>query len=341
MKFGQWLGLISLIISLYIIWEIRELILLLFTAVIFATVLNRLVRYLERFKIKRNLAIVIIIAVIIPGSILFFSIVLPPFIDQFQKLIEQLPQVWETIRVELMKLSEERFEWLPAPPTVADLIVQIQSISTDLFRTFFEVFSNFLTVTLRVLLILTLTLMMLANPKIYRRTLLLLFPSFYRRRADEILSLSENAIVSWLGGIMINCLFIGTLSGFGLLVLQVRLVLAHALLAGVLNFIPNIGPATGVIFPIMIALIDAPWKIIPILIWYFIIQNVESYWLTPTVMAKQVSLLPAVTLFAQIFFTTIFGLFGLLLALPLTVVTKTWIDEVLFKDILDRWEQNI
>jgi predicted PurR-regulated permease PerM len=90
----------------------------------------------------------------------------------------------------------------------------------------------------------------------------------------------------------------------------------------------------------MIALLDEPWKIWAVLVLYFIIQNIESYWLTPIVMAKQVSLLPAVTLIAQIFFATTFGLLGLLLALPLTVVVKTWVEEAIFKDILDRWQTN-
>lgn len=85
-------------------------------------------------------------------------------------------------------------------------------------------------------------------------------------------------------------------------------------------------------------MVDSPWQIIPIIVWYFIIQNIESYWLTPKVMADKVSLLPAVTLFAQIFFATVFGLLGLLLALPLTVVVKTWMEEILFKDILDNWQ---
>ena len=55
-------------------------------------------------------------------------------------------------------------------------------------------------------------------------------------------------------------------------------------------------------------------------------------------MAKQVSLLPAVTLIAQIFFAQSFGLLGLLLALPLTVVAKVWLEEVFFKDIMDSWQ---
>ncbi|MDT9342445.1 AI-2E family transporter [Trichodesmium erythraeum 21-75] len=181
--------------------------------------------------------------------------------------------------------------------------------------------------------------MFLVNAQAYRRVGLLLFPSFYRRRADEIISKCEVALGNWFGGIVINSVFVATLSGIGLLLLQIDLVLTHALLAGLLNFIPNIGPTLSVVFPIMIAFLDTPWKIAAVGILYIIIQNIESYWLSPVVMAKQVSLLPAITLGAQIFFTTFFGILGLILALPLTVVAKTWIEETLFKDILDPWQQ--
>lgn len=199
-------------------------------------------------------------------------------------------------------------------------------------------FLIFLNVTFQVIFVFVLTVVFLLNPLKYRRYLLKVFPAFYRYRIDEILNKTEIAIVNWLGGILINCIFIGVLSGVGLFFLQVKLVLVHALLAGLLNFIPNIGPTLSVVFPITIAVVDSPWQIIPIIVWYFIIQNIESYWLTPKVMADKVSLLPAVTLFAQIFFATVFGLLGLLLALPLTVVVKTWMEEILFKDILDNWQ---
>lgn len=73
---------------------------------------------------------------------------------------------------------------------------------------------------------------------------------------------------------------------------------------------------------------------------FLIVQNIESYWLTPTILAKQVALLPAATLTAQIFFASFFGALGLLMAIPLAVITKTWLKEVLLKDILDKWHQN-
>jgi predicted PurR-regulated permease PerM len=86
-----------------------------------------------------------------------------------------------------------------------------------------------------------------------------------------------------------------------------------------------------------IALLDAPWKAGAVLILYVLIQQVESNILTPTVMEKQVSLLPAVTLLSQLVFAVFFGFLGLFLALPLVVIGQVWLKEVLIKDVLDHW----
>jgi predicted PurR-regulated permease PerM len=338
MNFGQWLGLISLIISFYIVWQIRQILLLLFTAVVLATALNRLIRNLEKWGIKRKLAIPITLISISLLAILVFNLLIPPFVDQFQELLKLLPQGFEQLYSQIRNLESQNFDWLPPLPSFAELLDQLQL--TEIFQNFVSFFSNSLNAFLQVLLVLILTVMLLYNPHAYRRTFILLFPSFYRRRADEILSQCELALGNWLTGITINCLFIGISCGLGLWILQVRLLLAHSLLAGILNFIPNIGPTMSLVFPVTIALLDDPWKIAPIFIWYFIVQNIESYWLSPTVMAKQVSLLPAITLSAQIFCAATLGLLGLILALPLTVVAKTWFETLLFEDILDQWESN-
>ncbi|MEG3435970.1 AI-2E family transporter [Pannus brasiliensis CCIBt3594] len=340
MKFGQWLGFICLVLSLYVLWQIRQLLLLIFMAIVFTVALNRCVKWLQNRGIRRQLAIALTLLGGLALVILFFSLVLPPFIEQFQNLIDLLPTVWNQVRESLDRLQAQfQFDWLPPLPSETDIVRQLQPLGTVVFTNFFAFFSNSLGAILQLLLVLVLTLMMLANPRAYRRAFLQLFPNFYRRRADEILTLSEVALGNWLIGISISSSAVAILSGIGLFALQIKLVLVHALLAGLLNFIPNIGPTASVIFPIAIAVLGPPWKIVAILVLYFIIQNLESYLLTPTVMAKQVSLLPAITLMAQIFFAQMFGLLGLLLALPLTVVAKTWLDELLFKDILDRWDR--
>ena len=338
MNLGQWFGFVCLIIALIVLWQIRHLLLLIFTAVIIAVALNRLARWLQNRRIPRKLAVILAVSSLITFLVLFIALVVPPFSQQLQNLLEELPRVWVKIDSEVANLQTRLPDNFPDLPSRRELLSQLPPIQ-QLFSGFLGVFSNSVTAILQLLLVFAIAVMMLADPQRYRRAFLSLFPSFYRRRADRIVTLSELALGSWLRGILINCLFIGLASGIGLAVLQVRLVLVHALIAGILNFIPNIGPATSVVFPLSIAVLESPWKIVGVLVWYFIIQNIETYWLSPTVMARQVSLLPAITLTAQIFFAKTFGLMGLLLALPLTVVAKTWIEEAIFKDILDNWEK--
>ena len=337
MNLKQCLGFSLLLISLYILWQIHQLLLLIFTAIILATALNRLVKWFENKNIPRDLALAITLSLSLLIVVVFIWLIIPPFIKQFQNLIELLPSVWNTVDREIAFFQKKLPDFLPPLPSRKDVIAQLPSLQ-ELLANFFSFFSNSLNIILQLILVFILTVMMLFEPQRYRQLLLTLFPSFYRRRANEILSKSEIALGNWLSGIALNCLFISITSGVGLAIIQLRLVLAHALLAGVLNFIPNIGPAISVIFPLMIAVLEAPWKIVAVIVWYFIIQNLETYWFSPTVMAKQVSLLPALTLTAQIFFAKTLGILGLLLALPLTVIVKTWIEEAFIKDILDQWK---
>ncbi|NEP41704.1 MAG: AI-2E family transporter [Okeania sp. SIO2H7] len=340
MTFGQWFGFFCLLISLYILWQVKQLLLLAFTAIVLSTALNRLVRKLHSLGVDRKIAMAGSVILSLLAIALFFVLIVPAFINQFQELIKLVPDVVREVRSELIGLNEKVPGLIPPIPTTNDIIEQGQAIAGEILTRFFAFFSNTVGVFLQLLLVLVLTIMLLVNSQGYRQAGLQLFPSFYRRRADAILSKCEIALGNWLAGLLINSLFIATLSGIGLSILQVKLVLVHALLAGLLNFIPNIGPTMSVIFPVMVALLDAPWKALAVIIWYVIIQNIETYWLSPVVMARQVSLLPAVTLGAQIFFTTFFGPLGLILALPLTVVAKTWIEESLFKDILDKWKSD-
>ncbi|MBD2394200.1 AI-2E family transporter [Cyanobacterium aponinum UTEX 3222] len=339
MNFGQSLGFLAFLISLYILWQIRHLLLLVFSAIIFAVALNRLVKKLENIGWSRYQSVYLTVLSLIAIIFILVLLIFPPFIDQFQLLINALPKVPIKINELIENIAGDNYQVFETFLNNFNKIINDNNLlPAQVINNFIALFSNFLNVTFQVIFVFVLTVVFLLNPLKYRRYLLKVFPAFYRYRIDEILNKTEIAIVNWLGGILINCIFIGVLSGVGLFFLQVKLVLVHALLAGLLNFIPNIGPTLSVVFPITIAVVDSPWQIIPIIVWYFIIQNIESYWLTPKVMADKVSLLPAVTLFAQIFFATVFGLLGLLLALPLTVVVKTWMEEILFKDILDNWQ---
>ncbi|MEL7037107.1 MAG: AI-2E family transporter [Cyanobacteria bacterium J06592_8] len=344
MKLADWIGFLCLILALFILWQFRQIVLLIFTAVVLAIALNSLVRWLQRFKIKRGFAVIIALALVLLFGILFFSLVMPPFLTQFQQLIELVPRAFNQFVSWIDQLLENPPVWLPRSelrvPSIPELAQQVGPLAQNVLNNFFAFFSNSFTTILQLLLVIVLTLMFLSNPVAYRKTFVRLFPSFYRRRADEILSGCETALLQWMAGIVINSIFIATLSAVGLFLLGIPFVFAHALLAGVFNCIPNVGPAASAIFPISVALLEAPWKPFAVIILYVVIQNLESYWFSPMIMQKQVSLLPAATLTAQIFFARFFGFLGLILALPLAVVSKIWIEEAIMKDILDRWDNN-
>jgi len=172
----------------------------------------------------------------------------------------------------------------------------------------------------------------------YRHAIISLFPAFYRQRADEILSKCEEGLMGWLAGVALSMSFIGITSIIGLFVLQVPLPFVNGILAFILALIPYIGAMLSVIPPLLLALLDSPSKAGAVLLLYFLIQQIEGNLVTPIIMEKQVSLLPAYTLALLTAFGFFFGFLGLFLALPILIVIQIWVKEVLIKDILDRWQ---
>lgn len=341
MNLGQWIGLIALVLSLYILWQIKEVLLLLFAAVVLATTLNRLARRFKALGISRGLAVALSVALFFAGVIGFFWLIVPPFTQQFQELTYRVPQGFGRFNSWLDELRTHiPAQLLPYIPDFNSLVEQAQPLINRALGNSFAFVSGSLEVVLKVLLVLVLTGMFLANPEAYRKVFIRLFPSFYRRRVDGILDQCEVSLEGWITGASIGVSVVGLMSVIGLSILRVKAALALGVLAGFMNLIPNLGPTISVVPAMAIALLDAPWKVLAVFILYFFIQQAESNFITPIVMEKQVSLLPAVTLISQLFFVTFFGFLGLFLALPLTVVAKIWVQEVLIKDVLDQWKDN-
>ncbi|MFW9264331.1 AI-2E family transporter [Nostoc sp. CALU 546] len=341
MNLGQWIGLIAIVLSLYILWQIREVLLLMFAAVVLATTLNRLAKRFQSFGMKRGFAVLLAVAIFLAGVVGFFWLIVPPFAQQFQELTNQVPKGFERFNGWLDALRTRiPDELVPYIPDINSLIQQAQPFVNRVLGNSFAFVSGSLEVVLKILLVLVLTGMILVDPLAYRKVFIRLFPSFYRRRVEGILNKCEVSLGGWITGAFIAMFVVALMSLVGLSVLGIKAALALAILAGFLNLIPNLGPTMSVVPAMAIALLDDPWKVLAVLILYVVIQQVESSFITPIVMAQQVSLLPAVTLIAQLFFVTFFGFLGLFLALPLTVVAKIWLQEVLIKDVLDEWGNN-
>ncbi|ACC81566.1 AI-2E family transporter [Nostoc punctiforme] len=341
MRFGQLIGFLALVISLYILWQIRQILLVVFAAVVLATALNQLVSFFQRFRIKRGIAVVISIILLLTVLVGFFALIVPRLVDQLQQFGNIMPMALERLRSWNNWLQNVIPDQLLENIRGLRYLTQgLQDWLNRLINNFFSLVSSSLSIILGLLLFIALTIMLLANPLPYRHGFILLFPAFYRQRVDDILNKCATSLTGWIKGTLLTMLVIASFSYVGLLILGVPLPLVNAILAGLLEFIPNVGPTLSVIPPALLALSEEPWKIAAVVALYFGIQQVESLIIVPLVMKSQASLLPAVTLVAVVFFGSFFGFLGVFLAVPLVIVFQTWIKEVLVEDVLNNWQEN-
>jgi predicted PurR-regulated permease PerM len=339
MQFAQWLGLISLLLMVLTLWRIRQLLLLLFAAVVVANGLNHLAAYFQRRGLKRGLAIVLAVGCFLGSLSLFIWRIIPPFLQEFQQLLTLVPQGINELNTWLgMMLAQVDPDLVALLPTAQQLNQQFQPLLTQIAGRGVNLFYGTLGLPLSFLLLLVLSLMLLADPQAYRRGFIRLFPAFYRQRLDYILTCCEARLEEWLVTMLLSLVSVSVLTFLGLLILGIPLPLALALLAGLLSIIPNIGPLLSVVPPMAIALLEAPGKALAVLVVYVAIQQLESHYIVPRLLGKPLALLRGLLLLAQVFFASVFGLLGLVLAAPLTVIVQVLFKEILVKDILDHWQ---
>ncbi len=352
MKFGQWLGLAAIIAAVALLWSLRGLLLQLFAAVVLAMAICTLVGVVRgRLGCSRPLALTISLGAVALVVVVGGAVLIPPFVEQFAELLAKLPDAADVLialaRRVLANVSRVLYgrhdgslEWLqqlwPARGPSPDVLAG--GLGGGALR-LLGLASNLGSGTLQLVFVLAVSLMLAVQPTAYRDVLVLLAPSFYRRRLRQVLDLCGAALSDWMVGVAISSVCVALLAGVGLSLLGVKLVVANALLAGLLNVIPNVGPTLSTIFPMSVALLDAPWKALAVLGLYVVVQHLESYVITPSVMHAKLRLLPGLTLTAQFLFTVIFGPLGLLLALPMAVCVQVIVREVLIHDILDPWKR--
>tara|TARA_Y100000589_G_scaffold145358_1_gene139060 strand:- start:16361 stop:17305 length:945 start_codon:yes stop_codon:yes gene_type:complete len=297
-------------------------------------------------KIPRPLALFIVIIFLSLILLVFVIIVLPPFVKEFNEILIDIPNALTRIDslinsnlekinkllygedaenvIDILKIKND-FISLPDSSTV------IKAIQESLVN-IINLAGNLGTGIIRFIFVLVVSLMISIEPNSYKEGVLTITPKTLRNKFRNIIEKSNIALSNWLLSMTISSLAVGILSLIILSILDIKYPLSNAIIAMVLNIIPNIGPVISAIFPISIALLDNLWKPILVLGSYIVIQNIESYIIMPSIMKKRTNLLPGLTLISQFGFTFIFGPLGLILSLPLAVVIQVFIKETIDKD---------
>jgi len=336
-----------ILITSLIIWILRDFLLLIICSLVISNIVCNLCNQIQKgLKIPRSLSLFFVLTVISVIVFTIFILVLPPFIKEFNEILVDIPNGLSKINfllnTNINKLNNlfygkesenviDIFNLINNVVTIPDAATIAKAIQES-FKNLINIAGNLGSGFLKLIFVLAVSLMISIEPKQYKENILLLIPKNYRNKFRNILDKCNIALANWTFSMVISSLSVGLLSLIVLSILDVKYVVSNALIAMVLNIIPNIGPVISGIFPISIALLDNFWKPLAVLGAYVIIQNIESYIIMPSIMKKKANLLPGVTLISQFGFTFIFGPLGLILSLPLAVVIQVLIKESI-KDI--------
>ena len=342
MNSSSYFKLVVILITLLIVWTLRDFLLLIICSLVISNIVCNLSNQIQKgLKIPRSISLFLVLAVISVIIFTIFILVLPPFIKEFNEILVDIPNGLSKINI-LINTNLNKFNSLfygEQSENVIDIfslinnVVTIPDVSTiakaiqESFKNLINIAGNLGSGLLRLIFVLAVSLMISIEPKQYKENILLLIPKNYRNKFRNILEKCNIALANWTFSMVISSLSVGLLSLIVLSILDVKYVVSNALIAMVLNIIPNIGPVISGIFPISIALLDNFWKPLAVLGSYVIIQNIESYIIMPSIMKKKANLLPGLTLISQFGFTFIFGPLGLILSLPLAVVIQVLIKE--------------
>ena len=318
--------------------------LLIICSLVISNVVSNLCNQIQTIlKLPRFVSLLIVLVGI---SFMIFAIsiiVLPPFIREFNEILIDIPnglsRVNELVNSNLNKFNDLLYgKESERIVNIFDLVNDVVPIpdGATIAKAIQESFINIINLAgnlgsgfIRVIFVLVVSFMISIEPRAYKEGVLIIVPKVYRNKFRIILDKCNIALTNWTFSIVISSISVGLLSLIVLSILDVKYVVSNAIIAMILNIIPNIGPVLSGIFPISIALLDNFWKPVAVFGAYIIIQNIESYIIMPSILKKKTNLLPGLTLISQFGFTFIFGPLGLVLSLPIVVVTQVLIKELI------------
>lgn len=319
------------------VWLARDVLFITFFALLVASFLSIFVEPLHRHGVKRAIAAPLVLLVLVLAMTGLFILGWPTLREQFSMIQGQLPQALES--------AEAWFEQQIAAVTGA-FGGQMKDVEQELRSTMGQQVSGLVGGALPLLntaigaiagffLVVFAGLFIAISPRTYMHGLIVLFPRSQRRRMGEVLPQAGEAMMQWMKGTALAMLIVGTMFGTGLWLIGVPAALALGIIAGVLEFIPYIGPALAFIPAIVLALAISPGKALWVLGLYAVLQFTESNLITPLLMKQMVKLPPALTLLFQTMMGVLFGFLGLLLAVPILATSKILVNELYVEGVAD------
>ncbi len=318
------------LVLLLLAWQLSHLLLLTFGGLLVAVFLRHSAERLARWTgLPVGAALAMVILMLIASVAALIAWIGPQTARQFELLWGSLPSAIDRVEQVLRDSEFGRF-----------LIEQVTSGNGDdrpdwnIVGTLGGTLSTTVNILFEIIILLTVAVFFAVDPGLYRRGLLHLVPIDRRDRATEIMDNISNGLWQWLLGQFASMLLVGVVAGVGLAILGVPLAAVLGFIAGLTNFIPQVGPYIAAVPAVLIAFTQDPVLAVYVALLFLAIHQVEGNVILPLIQKRATDLPPVLTVIVVVAGGVLFGALGLLLATPLLYVVMVLVRMLYVEDIL-------
>lgn len=327
------LKILLIFFILLFLYLIREVMALIFIALILASAFDPWVDWFHQRKIPRGLGILAIYIILFTIISLSVVLLIPPITNEVKDIALNFPHYYDKI-VEwyhkFQNLGNFNNNW-QSENNLTTLGNNLGSALSSLVNTVFSIFGGIISF----FLILVITFYFSVEEEGLKRFIKTITPLKHQPYVMQLISRMQKKMGLWLRGQIILSLVIFILTFTGLSILGVKYALLLAFLAGILEIIPFMGPLISAIPAVFLALTQSPLKAVFVIILYFIVQQLENHLIVPKVMGKSVDLNPLIVIIVILIGFKLGGVIGALLAIPVATAVS-----VFLKDVFESKEKN-
>ncbi len=294
--------------------QISAIVITLFIALLLTTALNPVVDKLTQLKLPRPLAILVVYLLMISLVVGGLASIITPLVDETTNFVNRLPDLFDQLGNWLESVGIQGVNG----SLVANQAAQLGEIPGNIIKFVIFLFSNLISVVT----LLVITFYLLLERKNLNRYLLVLFGGDGEAKAKTFVDKLETSLGGWVRGELILMLIIGAITYAGLRLLGIPYALPLAIIAGVFEILPNIGPIISAIPAILVGFTISPIMALGVGALYFVIQQLENSLIAPKVMQRAAGVNPLVTIVSLAIGFQIAGAVGAILAVPIVIVLR-------------------
>ncbi len=318
------LKFIAILLLLAFLYVVRDVALIVFVSLVLAAAIDPSITMLERRGIPRGVGIAIIYIGIVAVLALIVVLFVPLVIDQLAQFTKAFPSLYER-GLAFLKNFQDSSALSGFQDAVNSLSQGLSQFTQDVFSKVFTFFGGLVSF----IGVMVLTFYLTMEEKGMKRLAVYLAPARHQPYLTQLFNRIEDRLGAWLRGQLLLGLIIAVLTYLGLTLLGVKFALVLALIAGVTELVPIIGPFLGAIPALIVALSVDPLLALWVLIMYIVIQQLENNLIVPKVMSRATGLNPVVVIVGILVGAKVAGLPGVILAVPTIIIATTFLEDFL------------